>query len=86
MHILTNEGLRKAEQAEVQCILANLYNDLDEIARKSDPANAPFATPYLYGFVNGIRRAQGEIRKILDAYDDPGFIQDFLDHTQENGA
>ncbi|VEI04123.1 Uncharacterised protein [Acidipropionibacterium jensenii] len=83
MHILTNEGLRKAEQVEVQCILANLHNDLSEIDRKNDPANGEFPPIYLHGFVNGIRTAQDEIRKILDTYDDPDFIRDFFDGQGE---
>lgn len=83
MHILTNEGLRKAEQVEVQCILANLHNDLSEIYRKNDPTNDAFPSPYLYGFVHGIRAAQDEIRKILDTYDDPDFIRDMLDGQED---
>ncbi|ERF59099.1 hypothetical protein H639_01229 [Cutibacterium avidum TM16] len=82
MHILTNKGLRKAEQVEIRNILANLHNDLSEIDRKNDPTNDAFRSPYLYGFVNGIRAAQAEIRKILDTYDDPDFIRDFLEEDQ----
>lgn len=82
MHILTNKSLRKAEQVEVQCILANLHNDLSEIDRKNDPTNDASHSPYLYGFVNGIRAAQAEIRKILDTYDDPDFIHTVLEEDQ----
>lgn len=84
MRILTNRQLRKAEQAEVQCILANLHAALgvhETRIKKPLPI-----TDHRLGFAAGIAYTRGEIRKILDAYDDPGFIQDFLDHTQENGA
>ena len=81
MHILTNEGPRKAEQVEVQCILANLHNDLGAHGTK---IKKPLPiTDYRLGFAAGIAYAQGEIRKILDAYDDPDFIQDFLDGQGE---
>lgn len=83
MHILTNKGLRKAEQVEIRNILAKLHNDLSEIDRKNDPTNDAFPSPYLYGFVNGIRAAQTEIRNILDTYDDPDFIRDFLDGKED---
>lgn len=82
MHILTNEGFRKAEQVEVQCTLANLHNDLDEASRRV--AELDDVTPgFTFGFRSGISRAQSEIRWILDAYDDPDFIRDFLDGQGE---
>lgn len=81
MHILTNKGLRKAEQVEVQYILANLYAALGVHAtriKKPSPI-----TDYRLGFVAGIYYSRGEIRKILDAYDDPDFIRDFLDGQED---
>lgn len=79
MHILTNEGLRKAEQVEVQCILANLYNDLDEASRRvaEDPTGDVFHLSF--GYLTGIAYAQKKIFDILDAYDDPDFIRDLFD-------
>lgn len=78
MHILTNRQLAKAEQVEVQCILANLYNDLAEASRRV--AELDGVTPgFTFGYLEGIADAQSEIREILDAYDDPDFIHDMLD-------
>jgi len=82
MHILTNEGLRKAEQVEVQCILANLYNDLAEASCRV--AELDGVTPgFTFGYLEGISDAQDGIRKILDTYDDPDFIHDMLDGQED---
>ena len=81
MHILTNEGLRKAEQVEVQCILANLHAALG--VHEAKVAKPQPITEYRFGFAVGLAYARGEIRKILDAYDDPDFIRDFLDGQED---
>lgn len=77
MHILTNEGLRKAEQVEVQCILANLHNDLEHSLHKYEPTTDE--KPVEKGIAWGLCMAQSEILDILQAYDDPDFIRDFFD-------
>lgn len=64
MHILTNKALRKAEQVEVQCILANLYAALGvQATRIKKPSPI---TDYRLGFAAGIYYSRGEIRKIID--------------------
>ncbi|AMS06464.1 hypothetical protein DUY81_13965 [Acidipropionibacterium acidipropionici] len=83
MHILTNEGLRKAEQVEVQCILANLYNDLEETRRRADEIFPDFGVDSTFGYKCGINDAKGAILDILDAYDDPDFIHDMLDGQED---
>lgn len=76
MHILTNEGLRKAEQVEVQCILANLHNDLASHYREVNTSNAE--EQFKIGQLCATEWAMGSILFILQAYDDQQFIDDNL--------
>lgn len=83
MHILTNKGLRKAEQVEVQHILANLYNDLDEASRRVSEDPTGYMFDFNLGYLTGIALAQKVIFETLDVYDDPDFIHDSIDGQGE---